>query len=246
VVGFYINLPIGGIAAVILAIIHIPDAKNKEAFSLALVRKVIPELDLIGFLIFSPASIMFLMALQFGSGDTFAWNSPTIIGLFVGAGLMCIIFVLWERRMGDRAMIPGSLLKQRIVLVSALYGLCIVCCMVTASNWIPTYFQAVRGDTPTLSGVHVLPGILSQLLCVVTSGALSTFKADRFILVTKQAQCQRWDTTSPGLWAAPWSWLLATDLSRRSNQRRLSRAGSVSRSSWALDADWGCKPFVDP
>jgi hypothetical protein len=95
-----------------------PDAKTKEAFSMALVRKVIPDLDLVGFLIFSPASIMFLMALQFGSGETYAWNSATIIGLFVGAGLMGIIFVFWERRMGDRAMLPGSLLKQRIVLVS--------------------------------------------------------------------------------------------------------------------------------
>jgi hypothetical protein len=198
-----------------------PDAKTKEAFSMALVRKVIPDLDLVGFLIFSPASIMFLMALQFGSGETYAWNSATIIGLFVGAGLMGIIFVFWERRMGDRAMLPGSLLKQRIVLVSALYGLCIIGCMITASNWIPTYFQAVRGDTPTLSGVHVLPGILSQLFCVVTSGALSTVNADPYCVVTDEAQCQRWDTTSPGLSVALSSWPSAMALSRRSSQQRL-------------------------
>jgi hypothetical protein len=47
--------------------------------------------------------------------------------------------------------------------------------MITASNWVPTYFQAVKGDGPTMSGVHVLPNILSQLLFVVVSGALGTY-----------------------------------------------------------------------
>jgi hypothetical protein len=129
---------------------------------------------------------MFLLALQFGSGNAYAWDSATIIGLFVGGGLMAIVFIFWERRMGDRAMLPGSLIKQRIVWVSAVYGLCNSCSMITASNWIPTYFQAVRGDTPTLSGVHVLPSILSQLFCVIASGALSTLTTKWVIVVTDQ------------------------------------------------------------
>jgi hypothetical protein len=187
------------VAAAIFAFINIPESKKKEVFSLSLVRKVIPELDLIGFAIFFPASIMFFLALQFGSGNAYAWDSATIIGLFVGAGLMAIVFVFWERRMGDRAMLPGGLLKQRIVWVSAVYGLCNSCCIITASNWIPTYFQAVRGDTPTLSGVHGLPSILSQLLLVITSGALSTSKSRSIVVVTNGTQCRRWDTTYRGL-----------------------------------------------
>jgi hypothetical protein len=159
---------------------------------------VVPELDLIGFAIFGPASIMFLLALQFGSGNDHAWNSATVIGLFIGAGLMGIIFICWERRIGDRAMLPGSLLKRRIVWVSAIYGLCNTCCMITASNWIPTYFQAVTGDTPTLSGVHVLPSILSQLLCVITSGALSMSTIQSFVVVANKTQCPKWDITYLG------------------------------------------------
>jgi len=155
--------------------IHFPDIAQKEPFSLALVRKVAPELDLIGFLLFVPPSLMFLLALQFGSGNTHAWDSATVIGLLVGSGILAVIFVLWERRMGDRAMVPGSIIKQRIVWVSCTYGMCNICCMMVASNWIPTYFQAVKGEGPTLSGVHILPSILSQLFFVVTSGALSTF-----------------------------------------------------------------------
>jgi Na+/melibiose symporter-like transporter len=142
---------------------------------MALVRKVLPELDLVGFSLFAPPAIMFLLALQFGSGNTFAWNSATIIGLFVGAAVLAIIFILWERHMGDRAMLPGSLIKQRRVWASCIFAVANVGVMNTASNFMPTYFQAVRGDSPTTSGVHVLPSILSQLFCVTVSGGLSTF-----------------------------------------------------------------------
>jgi hypothetical protein len=41
---------------------------------------------------------------------------------------------------------------------------------------LPTYFQAIKGDGPTISGVHLLPSILSQVLFVITSRALSMFK----------------------------------------------------------------------
>jgi hypothetical protein len=168
--GFYLNLPIGGVAALLIFLIPIVDVTPKSPFSLALVRKVIPDLDLIGFALFIPSSVLLLLALQFGSGNAYSWGSSTVIGLFCGSGVSIILFVAWERRMGDNAMLPGPLLSQRIVWTSCLYGSCIVSCMVTASNWLPTYFQAVRGDRPTDSGVHILPSILSQLLAVIAVG----------------------------------------------------------------------------
>lgn len=43
----------------------------------------------------------------------------------------------------------------------------------TASYYFPIYFQAVKGDGPTMSGVDLLPSIFSQLLLTVLSGWLS-------------------------------------------------------------------------
>lgn len=170
---FYINLPVGGAAVVLFAFISIPEIVKKESFSLDLVRRVLPDLDLIGFALFAPAAVMFLMALQFGSGNTYAWNSATVIGLLCGAGVMVLVFIGWETRMGDRAMIPGSMLRKRIVWSSCVFGSALMCCSIVASNWLPTYFQAVKGEGPTMSGVHILPGILSALLFVVVTGAAS-------------------------------------------------------------------------
>lgn len=170
---FYINLPVGGVAATLFVFVRIPEIVEKEPLTIDLVRRVIPELDLIGFALFAPAAVMFLMALQFGNGDAYAWNSATIIGLLCGASVTALVFVAWEAKMSDRAMILGGMLRKRIVWTSCVFGSALMCCSIVASNWLPTYFRAVKGEGPTLSGVHILPSILSALLFVVVVGALS-------------------------------------------------------------------------
>jgi MFS family permease len=170
---FYINLPVGGAAAALFVFVNVPEVIVKERFSMELMRRILPDLDLVGFALFAPAAVMFLMALQFGSGNTYPWDSATIIGLLCGAGVTALAFIAWEARMVDRAMIPGGMLKKRIVWTSCVFGSALMCCSIVASNWLPTYFQAVKGEGPALSGVHILPSILSALLFTVVSGAAS-------------------------------------------------------------------------
>jgi hypothetical protein len=52
---------VGGVVAIFLSIIHIPDLTVKEPFTLGQVRKVLPELDLIGFALFAPTMVMLLV-----------------------------------------------------------------------------------------------------------------------------------------------------------------------------------------
>ncbi|KAI0159928.1 putative MFS multidrug transporter [Hypoxylon sp. FL1284] len=170
---FYINLPLGGLAAVFLTFLNVPDQTVKPQVSFALLRKIIPDLDLIGFAIFAPASVMFLMALQFGSYE-YPWDSATVIGLFVGAGVAFIIFLFWEHREGDAAMIPFSMVKRRIVWVSSLQCSCLMITVFVLAQFAPIYFQSVKGVGPSLSGVYMLPNILSSLFFTVLSGVLVT------------------------------------------------------------------------
>lgn len=165
------NLPIGAITATMLALIHIPEPNPKAPYSLSLVRDlVLHKLDLPGFALFAPSCIMLLLALQFGGDGSRSWNSATIIGLFVGAGVMAAIFILWEAKVGDKAMIPGKLFKHRILLASIGQTVGLGVCVFVGSLWVPTYFQSVKGAGPTQSGVNVLPQILTQLLFTVSSG----------------------------------------------------------------------------
>jgi hypothetical protein len=172
--GFFINLPIGAIVAILLFLVHIPDLTVKAPFSLALLRKVLPELDLFGFALFAPAAVMFLLAIQFGGDGTHPWGSSTVIGLFCGAGVTAILFILWEIRRGDRAMIPGSIAKQRVVWASTGFAAFLMAGMFVMSYYMPIYFQAVKGVGPTMSGVYLLPSILTGLIFVLVSGAAGT------------------------------------------------------------------------
>ena len=153
-----------------LAFVRIPEQIPKPPPTLV-IRSLTSKLDLIGFAIFAPASIQLLLALQYG-GVKFAWNSPQIIGLFCGAGSTFIIFLAWNHYKAEEAMIPVSMVRKRTVWTSCLvYGL-LMGQLFVAQYYLPIYFQGVRGASPTMSGVYLLPSILSHILAAVSSGAL--------------------------------------------------------------------------
>ncbi|KAN0116823.1 efflux pump [Hyaloscypha variabilis] len=167
---FWINLPFGGVVAIILVLIHIPDQIIKDKLPL---RKLLPKLDLLGFGIFLPSAIMFLLALQFG-GNQFSWSSPTVIGLFVGGGVTFIIFLGWEWRIGDEAMIPFSILRKKIMWASCVVRFFYMGDIMVVSYYLPIYFQTVKEVSPVRSGYYCLPVILVQMIFAVgVSGAVS-------------------------------------------------------------------------
>ncbi|SLM41028.1 Tetracycline resistance protein TetB/drug resistance transporter [Lasallia pustulata] len=168
---FYINLPIGGLVAVVLFFVNVPEQMPKLK-AISVVRTLPTKLDLIGFAIFAPAAIQLLLALQYG-GNQFAWNSSTVIGLFCGAGATSLVFLAWDYYKGDAAMIPLSMIRKRTVWSSCLvYGF-LMSQLFCTSYYLPIYFQGVKGVSPTLSGAYLLPSILSQLFLAVGSGTLA-------------------------------------------------------------------------
>jgi len=44
--------------------------------------------------------------------------------------------------------------------------------MFCTSYYLPIYFQSVKGATPTLSGVYLLPSVIAQLICAIGAGKL--------------------------------------------------------------------------
>ena len=172
---FYINLPIGGAAAVLLFLVHIPNASQRDD-KRSTVEIILTKLDLLGFCLFAPAAVQLLLALQWG-GTSYLWGSATIIGLFCGAfGTFCM-FLLWEHRKGDDAMVPFSMVRQRPVWSGSLVSLFFMGSQLIVSYYLPIYFQSIKNATPTLSGVYILPGILSQIIFATVSGVLGTSKA---------------------------------------------------------------------
>ncbi|OHF04572.1 efflux pump [Colletotrichum orchidophilum] len=169
---FYVNLPIGALAAVLLLTIRIPDHRSPEiASGQTRLKTIVSKLDLTGFLLFAGFAIMIELALSWGGSD-YPWSSPTAIGLFCGAGVSLAIFVAWEHRVGDDAMIPGSVACRSEVWSASLYLGFFSGALLCFSYYMPIYFQAVKGASALMSGVYLLSGILPQLVMAILSGAL--------------------------------------------------------------------------
>lgn len=153
---------------IVLLFIHIPDQIKKVDVPL---REFITTLDLIGFTFFLPFAIMFFLALDYAGGQ-YPWDSPTIIGLFVGAGIMLVIFFCWEWRVGDAAMLPLSMMKKRIVCSSCIMRFFYMGDIVVLSYYLPIFFQTVKGLSPVRSGYYGLPVVLFQMSLAVVSSIL--------------------------------------------------------------------------
>ncbi|KAG9498718.1 hypothetical protein J7337_009529 [Fusarium musae] len=167
---FYINLPIGAICAVLILFVHMPDHRaNRDESAMQILKT---KLDWTGFVLFCPSIVMLLLALQWG-GLEYPWDSATVIGLFCGGGVLFIIFVYWEHRVGSEAMIPLPIVRTREVWASCLSQLFLFSTVMVASYYFPVYFQSAKNASPFTSGVNLLPSILSVIFAAVASGALA-------------------------------------------------------------------------
>ncbi|PYH98429.1 MFS general substrate transporter [Aspergillus ellipticus CBS 707.79] len=169
---FYLNLPIGAAVGVLLLFTRIPSPKPSSNTTPPL-QTLHQTLDLLGFALFAGASIQLLLALQYG-GTTYPWSSATVIGLFIGSAATYTLFITWEHRMKNDAMIPGYLVKNRIISSSCVLSAGTFGMTMLLSYYLPVYFQSVRGRSALVSGVDLLPNILCQLVIAVLSGVLTS------------------------------------------------------------------------
>jgi len=69
-------------------------------------------------------------------------------------------------------MIPLGMLHRRIIASSYITGFFQAGAIVEMTYFLPLWFQTVKGDTPTMSGVHILPTVGSQIIFAGITGTL--------------------------------------------------------------------------
>lgn len=114
---FYINLPLGGLAAVgFFLFFKTPSAATPAKATL---KEKILQMDLIGAVLMTGLIIAFILALQYG-GQTQPWKSSPVIGLLVGCFLIFLSFVIWEIWQKERAMIVPRLVSHNPKFILSL------------------------------------------------------------------------------------------------------------------------------
>ena len=166
---FYINLPIGGLSAVIIFLLFTtPKAATPAKATL---KEKLLQMDPIGTFTIMAAAICFLLAVEWG-GLTKDWNSSPVIGTFVGFGLLVILFCINEWKQGERAVILGRLLRTRLILVGILFVFFFGGAFFILLYYIPIYFQVISGVSASQSGIRNLALVLAVSISTIVSGVL--------------------------------------------------------------------------
>ncbi|KAF7542054.1 hypothetical protein G7054_g162 [Neopestalotiopsis clavispora] len=169
---FYVNLPIGGAAMVVVFLFLDITGAASDDHTGSFVSRIL-QLDLLGAGILIPAIVMLLLALQWG-GAEYPWNDSRIIGLFVGAGVMILLFAWIEHWQQDKGLLPPRFFKNRDVFCSMMFSFFFGACFFAMIYYLSLYFQAVQGDSAVQAGIKILPMLISTVLSSMVSGALIT------------------------------------------------------------------------
>ena len=70
------------------------------------------QLDLLGTVLSFGSICCLLFALQWG-GNKYPWNSATVIALICASPILFVLFIAWEHRVGNKAMMPLVLFKRK-------------------------------------------------------------------------------------------------------------------------------------
>ena len=156
---FYINLPIGAAALLVIAL-ALPAASEQRHHTI----------DYLGTVLLAVAATSLVMLTTLG-GNVYPWASaPTY--LLAIAGVVCIIgFVLAERRAAEPVM-PLELFRNRVFIYACAIGFAVGFALFGATTYLPLFLQVVNGASPTVSGLRLLPMVLGLLLTSILSGQL--------------------------------------------------------------------------
>ncbi|APA09339.1 hypothetical protein sscle_05g041090 [Sclerotinia sclerotiorum 1980 UF-70] len=160
---FYINLPVTGTVAIALFFfLHLDNPKTP-------IWDGLKAVDWLGSLLIIGGTLMVLLGLEFG-GVTKPWDSATVICLIIFGILVAGLFVINEWKFARYPLMPLRLFKHPSNVAALGVCFCHGFVFISASYYLPLYFQAVLGATPLLSGVYLLPFALSLSLTSASTG----------------------------------------------------------------------------
>lgn len=168
---FYINLPIGAITIAVIALFF-PDPK-REITNNDTIKQRINRFDPFGTIVFMPAIICLLLALQWG-GTQYAWGSWRIILLLVMFVVLIAIFLFIQYKQQDFATVPPRIFFKQSVWASGLFSFSVGAAFLGSVYYLPIWFQAVKGASAVDSGIMNLPMLISCVLFSIFAGAAVT------------------------------------------------------------------------
>jgi EmrB/QacA subfamily drug resistance transporter len=154
---FYVNLPIGALALVVISI-TLPEAKGHTR----------PAIDYLGAGLLAAGLSAIVLVASLG-GTTWAWASAqTVLVAIAGVGLLAA-FIVAERR-APEPVLPLSLLKDEVFRVASMLSLIVGFALFGSVTFLPLFFQTVFHSSPTNAGLRLIPLLGGLVFASILSG----------------------------------------------------------------------------
>ncbi len=172
---FFVNLPIGAVALVIIWRL-LPPIKHPERAR---------SIDYLGSVVFAAALVPILIGLT--NKRTLEWNDPWVGGLILVGMAFSALFV-WVESRASEPILPLSLFRNRSISVSLIAVFLASFGFFGAIIFIPLWFQTVLGSSATESGYQILPLLAGLIISSVVSGqVISRTGRYRWLIVVAMA-----------------------------------------------------------
>jgi len=154
---FYINLPLGIIALIITsAVLHIPKIHREH------------KVDYLGALILILGVCALLLGISVYAPENGWLTTKTL--LWIAAGIVLFAIFLFNQAKAAEPILPLRLFKNHTFNITSLLAFLVGAAMFGAIVLLPLYFQLVKHNSATLSGLKLLPLMFGIISASISSG----------------------------------------------------------------------------
>ncbi len=156
---FYVNIPLGLVALAVIGFAFKTPGTRREL-----------SIDYLGALLLT-AMLSCVMLLSDPGGTKFATTLTQIFALIGLTLALLIAFIVVETRARD-PIVPLKLFRNPVFAVCCSMSLVVGVAMFGAVTFLPLYMQVVKGMTPSLSGLHLIPMTGGMIVASAVSGVM--------------------------------------------------------------------------
>ena len=152
---FFINLPLGCVAAAVLAS-QFPSVKPTQR----------GRMDYLGALLLSAGLVTVLLATNRQALPGVSISNT----VFAVTGVVLIAAFVWLQSRIEQPLLPLSLFAKREFSAASLLSACTGFMLFAGVVFLPQYFQNARGLSPAESGLHLMPLMAGITIASITCG----------------------------------------------------------------------------
>ncbi|GAA4829771.1 DHA2 family efflux MFS transporter permease subunit [Luteimicrobium xylanilyticum] len=171
---FYVNIPVG-VVAIVYSVVTVPHLETHKRY-----------FDVVGTLL--AVAGLFLLVFGLQEGENYDWGKiwgPVTIWELIGAGLVVLgVFLVWQHRLGDKALLPLRLFHYRNFSLANVSAFMISFAMLGIFFPLTIFLQSILGLSPLAAAMVNLPASLLSGIVAPFAGRLSDRINGKWVVAT--------------------------------------------------------------